>query len=92
MLSNEMSEIDEMALFLQDLAAEFCLRHLTVKMLRHSAVKCPENHVSIAEQCWRLGNQQDIFIIVAAAVAEDLGKKDLNLNDIEDVTFLPEMA
>jgi len=32
MLSNEMSEIDEMALFLQDLATKFGLRHFTVKM------------------------------------------------------------
>jgi len=39
-----------------------------------------------------VGNQQNIFGLVAGAVTEDLRKEDLNLDDIEDVTFLIAMA
>jgi len=43
MLSNEKSEIGEVTLLLQYLAAKLCLCHFTVKMFRHGAIKRPEN-------------------------------------------------
>lgn len=38
-LSYEVRKVGEVPLVLEDLAAEFCLRHFTIKMRRHRAVK-----------------------------------------------------
>jgi hypothetical protein len=92
MLSNEMSEIDEMALFLQDLATKFGLRHFTIKMRRHSAIKRSKFQMSTAGAGLKSRNEQNVFVILAGAKTEDLGEEYLDLNDIENITFLTKMA
>jgi len=91
MKPNEPRKFDKMTLFLQDLTTELRLRQFSVKVSRNSSVKFALEGVStnLSRTLNTVKSLQKVLVIFNdIGEVENLGKKNLDLHNIVDVTPL----